>query len=78
MELSGQDVNLATPWAKLLSKLFSDPGLTKPVYGVLQNLEQMIKDDSAAGNPRYAGIAKILKAYTFSQLVDVFGDVPFQ
>ena len=70
------DVNLATPWAKLLSAT-PNPGLTKPVYGVLQNLEDMIKNDSAAGNARYLGIAKILKAYTFSVLVDVFGDVPF-
>ena len=70
------DVNLATPWAKLLSAS-PNPGLTKPVYGVLQNLEDMIKNDSAAGNARYLGIAKILKAYTFSVLVDVFGDMPF-
>ena len=25
----------------------------------------------------YAGISKVLKAYAYSQLVDVFGDVPF-
>lgn len=50
------------------------PGLYQ---GTLTNLEQIIKDGTAAGNFRYAGIAKILKAYTYSQLVDVFGDVPF-
>lgn len=43
----------------------------------LANLEQIIKDGTTAGNLRYVGIAKILKAYTYSQLVDVFGDVPF-
>lgn len=43
----------------------------------IANLEQIIKDGTAAGNLKYAGIAKILKAYTYSQLVDVFGDVPF-
>jgi hypothetical protein len=74
--LISTDVNLQTPWSKLLSAT-PNPGLTKPVYGVLQNLEDMIKNDSAAGNARYLGIAKILKAYTFSVLVDVFGDVPF-
>ena len=26
---------------------------------------------------KYAGIAKILKAYTYSVVVDVFGDVPY-
>ncbi len=44
---------------------------------VLANLEQVIKDGTTAGNLKYVGIAKILKAYTYSQLVDVFGDVPF-
>jgi hypothetical protein len=45
--------------------------------GTFANLEQIIKDGTAAGNLKYVGIAKILKAYTYSQLVDVFGDVPF-
>jgi len=45
--------------------------------GTLANLEQIIKDGTEAGNLRYVGIAKILKAYTYSQLVDIFGDVPF-
>lgn len=43
----------------------------------LSNLDQIITDATAAGNHNYAGIAKVLKAFTFSQLVDVFGDVPF-
>ena len=29
------------------------------------------------GHPHYSGIAKILKAYTYSQAVDVWGDLPF-
>lgn len=44
---------------------------------VLANLEQVIKDATEAKNYRYAGIAKVLKAYTASQLVDVFGDIPY-
>lgn len=48
--------------------LYTDP---------LQDLEVMISQAEADENVTYAGIAKILKAYTFSQLVDVFGDVPF-
>ncbi len=43
----------------------------------LNNLEDIITHATADGNLKYAGIAKILKAYAFSQMVDVFGDVPF-
>lgn len=44
---------------------------------VLTNLKIIIEEGAENGNLQYVGIAKILKAYTFSQLVDVFGDVPF-
>lgn len=44
---------------------------------VLMNLKIVIDAGTENGNLRYVGIAKILKAYTYSQLVDVFGDVPF-
>jgi len=74
--MTGADPVIATPWAKLYSAT-GNPGTTFPVYGVLQNLEDIIKNSTEAGNIRYAGIAKILKAYTYSVLVDVFGDVPF-
>lgn len=43
----------------------------------LANLEQIITDATEDGNNNYAGIAKVLKAYVVSQLVDVFGDVPY-
>jgi len=43
----------------------------------LNNLEDVIAHATTDGNLKYAGIAKVLKAYTYSQLVDVFGDVPF-
>ena len=74
--ITGTDANVATPWAKLFSTS-PQPGTTAPVYGVLQNLEDIIKNSTADGNMQYSGIAKILKAYTFSVLVDVFGDIPF-
>jgi len=45
--------------------------------GSLANLEQIIKDGTRDGNLRYVGIAKILKAYAYSQLVDIYGDIPF-
>lgn len=74
--ITGVDVNLQTAWSKLFSST-ANPGTSFPVYGVLQNLEDIITKATAAGNLRYAGISKILKAYTYSLLVDVFGDVPY-
>ncbi|MEO6720929.1 MAG: SusD/RagB family nutrient-binding outer membrane lipoprotein, partial [Ferruginibacter sp.] len=45
--------------------------------GVFENLEQIIKIGGANGDMQYVGIAKVLKAYGYSQFVDVFGDIPF-
>ena len=45
--------------------------------GALENLEQIIKIGTADGDRQYVGIAKILKAYGYSQMVDAFGDIPF-
>jgi hypothetical protein len=45
--------------------------------GAMENLEKIIKIATANGDMQYAGIAKILKAYGFSQFVDVFGDIPY-
>jgi hypothetical protein len=45
--------------------------------GVFENLEKIIKIAGANGDRQYVGIAKILKAYGYSQYVDVFGDIPF-
>ncbi len=43
--------------------------------GPIKDLDNLI---AATGtNPGYLGIAQILKAYTFSTMVDLFGDVPF-
>ncbi len=44
--------------------------------GVLADLEAMIKD-AEGKSPYYAGIAKILKAYTFHIITDLWGNVPF-
>ena len=74
--ITGADFNLQTAWSKLFSST-ANPGTTFPVYGVLQNLEDIIAKSTEAGNLIYAGIAKILKAYTYSVAVDVFGDVPY-
>ena len=43
----------------------------------LSDLELIIKNASAGGSPHYAGVAKILKAYEYSLVVDTWGDVPY-
>lgn len=72
---TGNEYFLGLAWPKLYAAVL--PSSTTPEQGVLNNLEDIIRSSTAAGNTRYAGIAKIMKAYTYSQLVDVFGDVPF-
>lgn len=47
------------------------------LYTAITNLNVIIRQGTAEGRFVYAGIAKILKAYAFSILVDVYGDVPF-
>jgi hypothetical protein len=47
------------------------------LYSAISNLDVIIKQGTAETRYTYSGIAKILKAYTFSILVDVYGDVPF-
>ncbi len=44
---------------------------------VIPDLDVIIKQAAAEDNMIYVGIAKILRAYTFSQAVDVWGDIPF-
>lgn len=43
----------------------------------ITNANLIIAKAVPAGNFKYSGIAKVLKAFMFSQLVDIFGDVPF-
>lgn len=43
----------------------------------IANFDQIIKDATAREDMIYVGIAKVLKAYTYSQMVDIFGDIPF-
>lgn len=46
-------------------------------YNSTQNIEEMIKAASDGKNPRYLGIAYVLKAYAVGNFVDAFGDVPY-
>ena len=74
--ITGVDPNIQTVWSKLFSSS-ANPGTVYPVFGVIQNLEDIIATSTEAGDLRYVGIAKILKAYTYSVMVDVFGDIPY-
>ena len=47
------------------------------LYSAIANLDVIIQRGAEENRFVYAGIAKILKAYTFSMLVDIYGDVPF-
>ena len=62
--ITGSSFYTSNPWDVLYS-------------GPLQDIELMISQAEADGNVTYSGIAKILKAYTFSQMVDIWGDIPF-
>jgi hypothetical protein len=44
----------------------------------LADLDYAQKLALANGNPQHAGIAKVLKAFTYSALVDAWGDVPYK
>ncbi|MFT2007284.1 SusD/RagB family nutrient-binding outer membrane lipoprotein [Pontibacter sp. 13R65] len=45
--------------------------------GALVNYNELIKAAELEGSPAYIGIAKIMKAYTYSIATDVWGDVPY-
>ena len=46
-------------------------------YGAITDLDVIISQATAEGRFKYAGIAKIMKAYAFSVMVDMWGDIPF-
>ncbi|MFO7370637.1 MAG: SusD/RagB family nutrient-binding outer membrane lipoprotein [Bacteroidales bacterium] len=56
---------------------YANAGWSNLYAGPLQDLELIIRQGEENGDLLYAGIAKIMKAYAFSQLVDVYADVPF-
>ncbi|HVE61189.1 MAG TPA: SusD/RagB family nutrient-binding outer membrane lipoprotein [Chitinophagaceae bacterium] len=62
-DMKGNDFIIENSWAKLHSSL--------------TDLDVVIKQGTEEGRLKYVGIAKILRAFGFSQMVDVWGDVPF-
>jgi hypothetical protein len=63
---TGTDANVNNPWINLYS-------------GALTDLETIIKQGTNAAVPewQYVGIAKLLKAYSYATMVDVWGDIPY-
>ncbi|MCH5596682.1 SusD/RagB family nutrient-binding outer membrane lipoprotein [Niabella ginsengisoli] len=63
----------------LPSEFYLNQGWAEIYENALADLDVIISQGSedAARSDIYVGMAKILKAYAFSQLVDIFGDVPF-
>lgn len=60
----GDDYQIQTAWQNLYS-------------GALQDFKVIIEQATEENNLIYRGIAKILTAYSFSMMVDVWGDIPF-
>ena len=46
-------------------------------YQNLQSVEEMLRATEDGKNPRYRGIAMVLKAYAVGNYVDMFGDMPY-
>lgn len=62
--VSGEDFQIQTAWQNLYS-------------GALQDFKVIIDDGTDQNSPQYVGIARILTAYTYSMMVDAWGDIPF-
>ena len=60
----GDQFGVTVPWEVLYNRALTD-------------IEEVIETGSEEEAWHYVGIAQILKAYTFSVLVDLYGDVPF-
>lgn len=62
--VSGEDFQIQTAWQNLYS-------------GALQDFKVIIDQGTEEKNFQYVGIAKILTAYSYSMMVDMWGDIPF-
>lgn len=52
-------------------------GTWNAAYQSLQSIEQLLRATEDGKNPRYRGIALVLKAYSVGNYVDMFGDMPY-
>ena len=46
-------------------------------YRSMQNVEEILKATEDGKNPRYRGIALVLRAFAVGNMVDQFGDIPY-
>src|SRR5690606_7523947 len=67
----------ADQYGALPNDYYWDAGWSIMYRDVLTNAEYIIQEGTEKGNLQYVGIAKIIKAYGYSVLVDLFGEVPF-
>lgn len=71
---STDDFNMNnSSWNGTWNYLYSNP--LKDLEGMIKTTAQQRLDGAA--NPHYEGIAKVLKAYYFSLMVDLWGDIPY-
>lgn len=47
-------------------------------YDILQDLQYSIDNAAAKGNPYFGGTARVLKAYVYQILVDMYGNIPYK
>ena len=62
--ITGNDFTINTSWQTLYA-------------GGLQDIEVIIRAGTLRGEFQYVGVAKLLKAYTYGSMVDVWGNIPF-
>jgi hypothetical protein len=80
-QFSGQSSGAETQTQQYEKFLISGSDLNNlwtSVYATtLNDLELVIEKANASNSPHYAGVAKLLKAYTYQMAVDTWGDIPF-
>lgn len=67
-DLQGTDFEVVTPWNIMYSRTLTG----------IRQINTLARENEGNEDWHYIGIAQIIKAYTFSLLVDVWGDVPFE
>jgi hypothetical protein len=55
----------------------NDVGWGQFYINIFTNADFLIDEGTKNGNLQYAGVGEIIKAYAYSLLVDVYGDVPY-
>lgn len=83
---SGLGTNLGVYTHQIIGRIGADrygvtgagaDGSWNTLYNTISNLNVIITKGTAENRFVYTGIAKILKAYAYSMMVDVWGEIPF-